>query len=225
MDKASEEIDAEVKRRLAAKKRQAPTIGLLGLIDLADRVTFGKYDVSYRVNVSRDDWVRWTAGEGAFDDAPTPAFYYLSVAEYSEAVREKFRKEAATPRTYVYLDPLVGKLFREAGYIGRGVRARSLSRIVADLQAKANEYEEGELEEIGKAEAIRMAAEAMADARKWIRYAAVTLKNRLIRLGEVAGVTADLTGAIRIGLDQDLTALLDYLKDAKDPGEPDNDLE
>jgi hypothetical protein len=190
-------------------KGQAPTLDFASLIALGEKVQFGKFDVGYRVNPSGDRYVYGAA----FDDAPTPAFYYLSPNGFpSEAEREKFRTATGTPRSYVYLNPLVGKLLRDAGYIGGLARARGLRRTVDDMIAESRKYPPQELPAIEAAEAHRLAEAAKDDARKQIRRNAAALKRSLDSLGAVAGITVERTGAVRIGLDGDLAALLDLLK-------------
>jgi signal transduction histidine kinase len=175
-------------------KKKAPTLTLEEFFALAAKHPRAKADVVYRVN-PKDSWA------GTFGDRPTPAVYYLHLAASREVHDAKLVR-------IQYLDPLVGKLLRDAGYLDYGVRVRSLVRLAADLDVEVKKWLPENLDEIRAAEAARMAAEAREKARGSIRQEAGSLVDALDDLGDVAEIDARVAQEVRVAT----TSLLDRLK-------------
>lgn len=186
---------------------KATPLGITRLLALAQ--TFGsvKVEVRRRVNPVRRGGAE---RRDYYADAPTPAFYELTVqTEYSGAgLWSKLAGEAGA-KGAMYLEPLVGKLLADAGYLNVNTRARSLTRLVQDLEAQVAKLTPDQLNQIEDAETAKLALDARVSARNGLASDANDLLARLDRVGTVAGLEPVAVALVSQAIRDQLGGILD----------------
>lgn len=186
---------------MSPSKRKATPLTLEKFRELA--MEFPKLLIQVRRRVNPGSSRSWDVEE-FLGDAPGPAFFeavptfpFRFGASGASPTETGFLKASGMNRR-IYLDPLVGVLLRNAGYLDYSVRARSLYRVVADIDVEAKKHLVEHLPDLGRAEAESLAADARREARHSILGATATLSGRLDRLGKVAdlGTVGPLSAAL-----------------------------